>query len=271
MVLEALAEVVTGRTWAGPTEAAPSRSGALRPAAPTAGAAEFAGPTTGAGHFEVQYLLRPGADPDAVARLRRTLAGLGDSVSLGQAPDGAWTVHVHVAAPAIGAAVEAGLDAGRPYRIEVSALPPDAEQFPVTERGAAVLALVPPGGLEAIFAAERAEVVPARADGEVRVEDVVAAIAACAHRQVIVLPNGSASSAVAIEAATRARSLGRRTIVVPTRSPVQGLAALAVHDPDRDLEDDVVAMAEAAAATRYAEIIRAEREALTSVGRLPAR
>jgi hypothetical protein len=54
--------------------------------------------------------------------------------------------------------------------------------------------------------------------------------------------------------------------VVPTRSPVQALAAVAVHDPARRFDDDVVAMAEAAAATRFVELIVATEEALTSVG-----
>jgi dihydroxyacetone kinase-like predicted kinase len=54
--------------------------------------------------------------------------------------------------------------------------------------------------------------------------------------------------------------------VVPTRSPVQGLAAVAVHDPTRRFDVDVVAMAEAAAATRHAEIQIAESDAFTSVG-----
>jgi dihydroxyacetone kinase-like predicted kinase len=44
------------------------------------------------------------------------------------------------------------------------------------------------------------------------------------------------------------------------------LAAIAVHDPTRRFDDDVVAMAEAAAATRHAELIIARDEALTAVG-----
>ena len=54
--------------------------------------------------------------------------------------------------------------------------------------------------------------------------------------------------------------------VVPTRSPVQALAALAVRDPSRRFEDDVIAMAEAAGACRYAEVCHASREALTVAG-----
>jgi dihydroxyacetone kinase-like predicted kinase len=47
---------------------------------------------------------------------------------------------------------------------------------------------------------------------------------------------------------------------------VQALAAVAVHDPVRRFDDDVVAMAEAAAATRFAEVTIAEGDGLTSVG-----
>jgi hypothetical protein len=57
-----------------------------------------------------------------------------------------------------------------------------------------------------------------------------------------------------------------RVVVIPTRSPVQGLAAVAVHDASRRFDDDVVAMAEAAAATRVAELTVAEHESLTSAG-----
>src|SRR4029453_16511977 len=67
--------------------------------------------------------------------------------------------------------------------------------------------------------------------------------------------------------AARAREAGRDVGVVPTRSPVQGLAAIAVADPGRRFGDDVIAMAEAAAATRWAEVTVAEQEALTSAGR----
>ena len=60
---------------------------------------------------------------------------------------------------------------------------------------------------------------------------------------------------------------GWKVSVVPTRAPVQGLAAVAVADPSRRFGDDVIAMAEAAAATRWAEVAVAEQEALTSAGR----
>jgi dihydroxyacetone kinase-like predicted kinase len=74
-------------------------------------------------------------------------------------------------------------------------------------------------------------------------------------------------TAVAEQAATSARADGQEVVVVPTSSVPQGLAALAVHDPERRAGDDVVAMAEAAAGTRTGGLVLAESEALTWVGR----
>ena len=56
-------------------------------------------------------------------------------------------------------------------------------------------------------------------------------VIASAALEVVVLPNDAGLSAVAARAAARARELGRDVGVVPTRSPVQGLAAIAVADP----------------------------------------
>ena len=67
------------------------------------------------------------------------------------------------------------------------------------------------------------------------------------------LPNDPDTVAVAEAAAEQARADGLRVAVIPTTAPVQVLAALAVHDPGRRFDDDVVAMTAAAGATRHAE------------------
>ena len=56
----------------------------------------------------------------------------------------------------------------------------------------------------------------------------------------MLLPNDKDSIAVAEAAATAARQDGIRVAVIPTRAQVQGLAAIAVHDPERSFDDDVV-------------------------------
>ena len=77
--------------------------------------------------YEVMYLLE--AEDDAVTGLRERLMPLGDSLVV-VGGDGLWNVHVHV--DDVGAAVEAGIEAGRPYRIRVTHF---AEQ--IAERRAA--------------------------------------------------------------------------------------------------------------------------------------
>ena len=65
--------------------------------------------------YEVMYLLD--ADDDGIGALRTTLAGLGDSLVV-VGGEGLWNVHVHV--DDVGAAIEAGIAAGRPHRIRVT-------------------------------------------------------------------------------------------------------------------------------------------------------
>jgi dihydroxyacetone kinase-like predicted kinase len=213
----------------------------------------------------VQYLLAD-TDEAAVARLQARLAALGDSlVVVGvDTPTGReWNVHVHVAD--IGAAIEAGIEAGRPHRISVTPLAPVPPAAPV-QGTRAVVAVVPSEGLAELFSGEGVFVVTCGPDG-VGEDDVLDEVIGSTAASVVVLPNDPALTPVASRAAVRARELGREVAVVPTRSPVQGLAAIAVADPSRHFGDDVVSMAEAAAATRWAEITVAEQEALTSAGR----
>jgi dihydroxyacetone kinase-like predicted kinase len=84
--------------------------------------------------------------------------------------------------------------------------------------------------------------------------------------EVAVLPNEPEVLALAEAAAERARDGGLRIAVVPTRASVQGLAALAVHDPVRRFDDDVIAMTRAAGATRFGHLQIADGEGFTSVG-----
>ena len=213
---------------------------------------------------EVQYLLAD-ADEAAVAVLQGRLAALGDSLVVAgvDTPAGRqWNVHVHTSD--VGGAIEAGIEAGRPHAISVTPLAPVRPAAPVPGRRA-VVAVVPGGGLARLFAGEGVRAVPCGPDG-VTEDEVLAELVATAAAEVVLLPNDPALTPVAARAAERARELGRDVAVVPTRSPVQGLAAVAVADPARRFGDDVIGMAEAAAATRWAEVGVAEQEALTSAG-----
>ncbi|MDT4990781.1 MAG: fatty acid kinase, partial [Actinoplanes sp.] len=214
--------------------------------------------------YEVQYLLA--APPSAVGRLRTTLDGLGESLVVvgagGGGTDEVWNVHVHVEVTQVGPAIEAGVVAGRPYRISVTTLEGRTHGVPpATDRAAVVVA--DGAGLTALFTAEGAMVVgrnPSTAE-------MLAAVAATGAGHVVLLPNDAATHAVAGSAAREAAAAGLRVSVVPTRSPVQALAALAVRDEQRAFDEDVIAMAEAAGACRYGEVHVAGRAAFTVAGR----
>jgi DAK2 domain fusion protein YloV len=247
VLLDALARTVTG-------EAVP-----ITPVRMPSCAIEGLDPAAGGFGFEVQYLLD--ATEASVAALRASLAELGDSVAVVSVGPDAWNVHVHV--DDVGAAIEAGVEAGRPHEISVVRF---ADQIETAQGAGAVLAVAPGDGLAHLFEAEGVRVVEAPAGAEPTVDEVLTAVRASGSRDVVLLPNASRVNGIAEAAAERARTHGIRVSVVPTKSPVQGLAAIAVHDATRRFDDDVVAMAEAAAATRHAELAIATDEALTAVG-----
>ena len=264
VLLQALEQVVTGQdepSWPQPPALLVPRDGPELPAQREAGGEEFA--------YEVQYLLRD-SDAEAVAHLRKVLAGLGDSlVVVGGADEGLWNVHVHV--NDVGAALEAGIDAGRPFRISVTRF---ADQHPAAgsgaseglRRGRAVVAFAPGEGLAALFRRAGAVVVDAGPARVPSTEQLLEAVRAEGAAEVVLLPNDADAVAVASAAATAAREQGCSVAVVPTRSSVQGLAAAAVADAQRPFEDDVAAMAQAAGSTRYAEVAVAARGAVTMAG-----
>jgi len=128
-------------------------------------------------------------------------------------------------------------------------------------------------GLAAILTGEGATVVDAGASveggetGSPSTFDLLDAIRATGAGEVVVLPNDKNVQGVANAAAEEARAEGVRVAVLPTRSSVQALAALAVRDPSRRFDDEVIAMAEVVGACRFAEVTVATREALTVAGR----
>ncbi|MDX3527321.1 DAK2 domain-containing protein [Streptomyces sp. ID05-39B] len=217
--------------------------------------------------FEVIYLLE--AEDAAVDRLRRRLDGLGDSLVV-VGGDGLWNVHVHV--DDAGAAVEAGVEAGRPYRIRITHFGADdvhargGERAPRERVQRAVVAVVPGEGLAGLYTEAGATAVLARPGEPPASGELVQAVRRAHAREVVLLPNDADLRHTAAAAAEQARAEGIRVALIPTRSAVQGIAALAVHEPDRRFDEDVVSMTSAAGATRYAEVAVAERQSWTMAG-----
>ncbi|CAL9594438.1 DAK2 domain-containing protein [Streptomyces sp. NPDC091294] len=217
--------------------------------------------------FEVIYLLE--AEDAAVARLRQRLDALGDSLVV-VGGDGLWNVHVHV--DDAGAAVEAGVEAGRPHRIRIThfghgdAHTTKAERPPRERTQRAVVAVVPGEGLAALYAEAGATTLLARPGEPPASGELVQAVRRAHAREVVLLPNDAELRHTAAAAAEQARTEGIRVALIPTRSAVQGIAALAVHESERRFDEDVVAMTSAAGATRHAEVTVAERQSWTTAG-----
>ncbi|KRE32212.1 dihydroxyacetone kinase [Mycobacterium sp. Soil538] len=230
--------------------------------------ANLAAPTAVAPQFEVMYLLSD-CDADGVDRLRARLDELGESVAIaasGAGESDRYSVHVHV--DDAGAAVEAALEVGTPSRIQITSLSSGADRHPaggwVRER--AVLAVVDGDGAENLFTGEGAQVLRTEPGLPVGAHQLLHALVNTGAEQVMVLPNGYVAAEELLAGWAVASDWGIVMVPVPTGSMVQGLAALAVHDPGHRLVDDGYTMARAAAAARYGSVRVAAEEALTWAG-----
>jgi hypothetical protein len=215
--------------------------------------------------YEVMYLLD--ADDAAIPTLRKALAPLGDSLVV-VGGGGLWNVHVHV--DDVGAAIEAGIDAGRPHRVRVTHF---AEQVASARSriagrsGRRVVAVAAGPGLAALFEEAGALVVPGGPGRRPSTGQLLEAITGCGAAEVVVLPNDHDSVRVAEIAARTAEESGDiRVEVVATHAQVQGLAAVAVHEPGRTFEQDVREMTATARHARHGAVTIAARQAMTMAG-----
>jgi hypothetical protein len=213
--------------------------------------------------YEVMYLLD--APADRLPGLRETLEKLGDSVAVvGGA--GLWHVHVHVDDP--GAAVEAGIESGRPHRVRITHFADSlaARARPVPKVSVGLVACAAGPGLAALFEQAGAVVVRHRPGRRPSTGELLDAVHRTNAEAVVVLPNDSDTLSVARAAAEAARQTGLRVSVLPTRAQVHGLAAAAVHDPGRRIDDDLVRMSAAAGGARDGAVTIAVRDAITTAG-----
>jgi DAK2 domain fusion protein YloV len=227
--------------------------------------------------YEVMYLLAD-SDEEAVGRLRARLIELGDSV-LVVGGDDEWNVHAHV--DDAGAAVEAGIVAGRPHRVRITRLDrdvvpvahgPDTASHPhdvPRHTGSAIVACAAGDGLAALFGEAGAAVVPSGPGRRASTGALIAAIRAqhaTGAAGVVVLPNDGDTLLAAAAAARAVADDGIDARVVHARTAVQGLAALAVFEPTAPPSANVLAMQSASSATRHGAVTVANRAALTSAG-----
>ena len=221
--------------------------------------------------FEVMYLLG-GCGDDEAEQLRERLDELGESVAIATSGVvGGYSVHVHT--DDAGAAIEAGLAFGDPRRIQISMLTTGTNRLPPGSwtRERAVLAVIDGEGAADLFAHEGACVLrpdPLAEDPTtvITAQQLLRAVVDTGAAQVMVLPNGYVLAEELVAGCTAAIGWGIDVVPLPSGSMVQGLAALAVHEPGRQAVDDGYTMAQAAGSARHAAVRVATETALTWAG-----
>ena len=221
--------------------------------------------------FEVMYLLG-GCDTEGADLLRERLDELGESVAIATSGVvGGYSVHVHT--DDAGAAIEAGLALGDPRRIQISMLTSGTSGLPPGSwtRERAVLAVVDGDGAAEVFGEEGACVLrpdPLADDPTtvITAQQLLRAIVDTGAAQVMILPNGYVLAEELVAGCTAAIGWGIDVVPLPTGSMVQGLAALAVHEPGRQAVNDGYTMARAAGSARHGEVRVATETALTWAG-----
>ncbi|MRJ77968.1 DAK2 domain-containing protein [Aeromicrobium sp. SMF47] len=209
--------------------------------------------------YEVMYLLE--ADDDRIPGLRTDLMALGDSLVV-VGGERLWNVHVHV--DDVGAAIEAGIAAGRPYRIAVTHFADQVARGP--QKGRVVITATTGAGLTALCEEAGARTLEFTRDTPLTVAEMSASLRDVGADEIIVLPNNFRYIRQFEAAAQAARQDGVRVAVIPTNAQVQGLAALAVHDPGLGFDEVVVAMSSAAAHTQHGAVTVATEHGITMAG-----
>jgi uncharacterized protein len=265
VILDAAETVLTGRRPVPVTSPLGTRQ---IPVPHAAASADLSGDLTEDGPaYEVMYLLD--AADDAIPVLRATLSPLGDSLVV-VGGDGLWNVHVHV--DDVGAAVEAGIAAGRPHRIRVTHFAEQIEQARVPRdprSGRRVIAVAAGPGLAALFGEAGAVVVAGGPGRRPSTGALLQAITSCRAAEVVLLPNDADSVRAAEIAARTAEADSGGTIrvaVIPTHAQVTGLAAVAVHEPGRAFDQDVLEMTATARHARQGAVTVAAKQAFTMAG-----
>ncbi len=222
--------------------------------------------------YEVMYLLdAPDATIDA---FKDVWQGIGDSIVV-VGGDGLWNCHIHT--DDIGAAIEAGIDAGRPRRIRVTDLLEQVEEERWVTEAEETSAPVPSGPVTTAVVAVAAgdgirrllhslgvqQIVAGGQSMNPSTADLLAAVEACPADSVVILPNNSNIIPVAEQVAAQTT---KDVHVVRTRGVVEAVAALVAYDPFAEADAVADALRDGAEAVVAGEVTRAVRDSSCEVG-----
>jgi DAK2 domain fusion protein YloV len=224
--------------------------------------------------YEVMYLLD--ADDGMIDGFRNAWAAIGDSIVV-VGGDGLWNCHVHT--NDIGAALEAGVEAGRPHKIRVTDLfeqvghleaerwVAEADAFPEADHPevtTAVVAVAVGEGVRRLLKSLGVhEVIAGGQSMNPSTAQILEAVERCNADAVIVLPNNKNIIAVARQVDDLT---DKQVVVVPTVSIPEALAALVDYDPDAAIADNERALNAAIAHVATGEVTQAVRPSTAECG-----
>lgn len=274
LFFDAALHVVDGRAMPEPPEnTAPPLQRTHTPAA-SEGASSIADL-----RYEVMFLLD--APDHKIAGFKEAWAKVGDSIVV-VGDEGIYNCHIHC--DDIGAAIECGIEIGRPHKIRVTDLldelaeleesdwvaaglnreedesPPPAECTAAT----AVVAVASGSGLVAILKSMGVQAVVAGGQSmNPSTAELVAAVESVPANEVIILPNNKNIIAVARQVE---QQTDRTVQVVATKSVTEALACLLVYDPQASSSVNAEAMTEARGDVVSGEVTQAVRPATSKAG-----
>ncbi len=222
--------------------------------------------------YEVMFFLD--ADDASIGAFREAWGAIGDSIVV-VGGDGLWNCHVH--SNDIGAAIEAGIQAGRPHEIRVTDLFEEVAEerdwvrahhddpaVALPEVRTAVVAVAVGDGVQRLLTSLGVQMIVAGGQSmNPSTAQILEAVEACNADAVIVLPNNKNI----VPVAQQVPDLSSKSVeVVPTTSVVEALAALVGYDPDSPLGENVAALSEASARVRTGEVTQAVRDSQAECG-----
>ncbi len=225
--------------------------------------------------YEVMFLLE--ATEEKIDRFRDQWLELGDSIVI-VGGEGTYNCHIHTDLP--GPAIEAGISAGRPHRLEITDLldrsaadafhaadGTEETRAEIVDAPVAVIAVVAGRGLIAMFRGLGAQqVVTGGQTMNPSTQDLLDAVQRVKADTVILLPNNKNI----VPVANQVGGLTEKTVlVVPTVTVPQGLAAMVAYFPATVDGDQLSRSMQASAdRVRTGELTRAIRASSTSVGKV---
>lgn len=269
LVLESLQRVVTADSGlVGPAQNVPDWLDT--PASPLAADCDEAVGELDGPAYEVMYLLSD-SDADRVDRLRATLHKLGNSLVVAGGPQ-TWSVHVHV--DDVAAALNAGVEAGRPHRFAVTRFSDELATRalhvpPTRDARTLVVAVAEAEGLAQVARSAGHTVVAGDA-GRLSRAAAVRAIRETGLNAVLLVADGERASTTADALQRSLRDRDVRVLRPGAAGPVEFLTALSVAHSEHDGDAVLAAVDRALIDLSTGLVAVAEAEIPTAQGTCPA-